>query len=210
MDVNDVSDASPDNVQQAAEHADRPADPVLDHPHPERLIRRHEKLSERNVNSRPVSLPVPTPYDPCIRAISDLSPIMISKMTLETHHRGNRALLHVITSPRREDAIVAVVEDQRGTAISLHLHHQPEESLVPAQEIMPRHGVCIVKEPFFTRHTDGSYILRVDHLRNVVWLAAEDIPSPWRRIVPLNSSESIRHLGNDAVGERRWAEAQRL
>ena len=157
---------------------------------------------------------LPPPYAPCIRPISELEQIAISDMKLETHHRGKRTTLRVITPPDRMTAVMAIVEDEQGTALLLQLYYQPDESVVPAEEIMQPGDVFILKEPFFKTATDGSYALRVDHFGDIVRLANSDdrIPSQWSRQLPTlgQSSKDIRVRGNEAVQEKRWAKAQRL
>jgi hypothetical protein len=111
-------------------------------------------------------------------------------------------------------AVMAIVEDGEGTALLLQLYHQPDESLVPAEEIIRRGDVFILKEPFFKTATDGSYTLRVDHLGDIVRLEIGDdrIPSHWSSIPPTfqDSSKNIRLQGNEAVKAGRWALANRL
>jgi hypothetical protein len=157
---------------------------------------------------------LPPPYPPCVRPIDQLEQIAISDMKLETHHRGKRTALRVLTPPDRMTAVMAIVEDEQGTALLLQLYYQPDESVVPAEEIMQPGDVFILKEPFFKTATDGSYTLRVDHLGDIVRLANNDnrIPSYWRTQHPVlrKSSKDIRVQGNKAVQEKKWAEAHRL
>ncbi|TDZ29863.1 Protein unc-45-like protein A [Colletotrichum spinosum] len=157
---------------------------------------------------------LPPPYAPCVRPISELEKIAISDMKLETHHRGKRTALRVLTPPDRMTAVMAIVEDEQGTALLLQLYYQPDESVVPAEEIMQLGDVFILKEPFFKTATDGSYTLRVDHLGDIVRLANSDdrIPSQWSKQPPnlRQSSIDIRVQGNEAVQKKKWAEAHRL
>lgn len=153
---------------------------------------------------------VPAPYPPSILPLSELQPIMISDMRLETHHRGCKIFLHVLTPPSRMTAVMAIVEDERGNAVVLQLYHQPEESVVPAKEVLLS-GVCVVKEPYFKCATDGSYSVRIDHVSDIVWLDPSDgrVPQKWRQ-PRSTSSANIRKQGNDAVKSEKWAEAERL
>ncbi|KAL0929523.1 uncharacterized protein CTRU02_215422 [Colletotrichum truncatum] len=157
---------------------------------------------------------LPPPYAPCVRPMSELEHIAISDMKLETHHRGMRTALRVLTPPDRMTAVMAIVEDEQGTALLLQLYYQPDESVVPAKEIMQLGDVFILKEPFFKIATDGSYTLRVDHLGDIVRLANGDdrIPLQWRKQPPTlkQSSKDIRLQGNEAVQKKEWAKAHRL
>lgn len=157
---------------------------------------------------------LPPAYAPCVCPSSELQPIAISDMRLETHHRGKGTLVRVLTPPQRMTSVMAIVEDEQGTALLLQLYYQPDEPTVPVREILQRGDVFLVKEPFFKCATDGAYTLRVDHVSDIVRLDNTDkrIPSKWRMqlLMPKQGSKSIRMEGNAAVKEERWAEAQRL
>ncbi|KAF4455900.1 TPR domain [Fusarium albosuccineum] len=227
MDIKDVSKEDHyltfmKKVQSAAERAARRKGQfVRDHPPPQLLVasfmmKIHAASisplsSQENVVS---TTQVPAPYPPCIVAAEDLKPISIAEMRLETHHRGRKVVLRVLTPPDRMTAIMAIVEDQMATAVLLQLYHQPVEAVVPAKEILTPDMVCILKEPFFKCATDGSYSLRVDHPSDFIWLNEGDerIPAKWApSVIELNKdSKSIRMQGNDAVQGQQWAEAHRL
>jgi hypothetical protein len=110
--------------------------------------------------------------------------------------------------------LMALVEDEEGTAVLLRLCRQPEELVVSTKAILKRGSICLLKEPFFKRATDGSYALRIDHVSDIIWLdgADERIPLKWKTsaLNANNNSESIRALSDDALKNRNWAEAQRL
>ncbi|KAH6885425.1 TPR domain protein [Thelonectria olida] len=225
MDVQDVSHESGlvallKQVQDAAERGSRrKGERVRDHRSPEQLISNFVMNLMQSTNNMDgfnaiATTQVPAAYTPCILSLTELKPIMISEMRLETHHRGTSVLLRVLTPPNRMTALMAIAEDEQRTAVLLQLYHQPEERVVPADEILKADKVCVLKEPFFKCATDGSYSLRADHVSDIVWLdeADERIPSKWRKPASNanNSSKSIRTQGNDAVQNRDWAKAQRL
>ncbi|ORY68254.1 TPR domain protein [Pseudomassariella vexata] len=215
MDVKDVSDAD-DYVgflRQTKANAERASkrkgQEVRDHPPPQQLVWRFMlKLSANHTRSRSMSnmiatTQVPAPYAPCICSVDALKPIMISEMRLETHYRGRKTLLHVLTPPDRMTAVMAIVEDEECTAVLLQLYHQPDESVVPAKETVQPGRVCIVKEPFFKATTDGSYSVRVDHISDIIWLDSTDerVPPKWKKLEsPLkHDSHHTRMQGNAAV-----------
>lgn len=140
--------------------------------------------------------------------------MMIADMRLETHHRGTKTLLRVLTPATRITAVMAIVEDEQGTAVLLQLYNQPDDDVVPHEEIMQPDRVCIVKEAFFKSATNGSYSLRVDHVSDIIWLDDTDqrVPPRWRKPALIRSSVSkdIRTQGNSAVAKQNWAEARRL
>lgn len=103
--------------------------------------------------------------------------ILISEMALETHRRR-----------RQVKVIIAVVDDEKGTATCLQLYNQAPGSLVPADQIVRHQRIAIIKEPFLRRAgTDYLYSIRVDHFSDIVWLDDDDhrIPPKWKGLEPL-------------------------
>lgn len=156
------------------------------------------------------------PYYPCTLETTNLKPITIAQMKLQTHHHGNYVVVRVLTAACRINAVEAIVEDTEGTATLLQLFNQPEEDMVPANEILRKGCLYLVKEPYFllTAH-DGSYSLRMDHVSDIMLLNDADalIPPPWKKSRPENEdgrSTSIRLQGNEAVAAKEWAAAERL
>lgn len=228
MDTRDVSDRHEfadfmKRIQNAAEKASRrKGQMVREHPPKEKLITeftmRLFKTSLREAKDEEkttiCTTQVPAPYPPCIVSAEHLEAMMISDMRLETHHRGHKVTLRVLTPPDRLNAVLAIAEDEQGIAVLLQLYQQPEEALVPNTEILAPGKVCIVKEPFFKATTDSTYSVRVDHLGDIIWLDEGDerIPSPWKKpkAILSGSSTGIRMQGNDAVKSEDWAVAERL
>lgn len=226
MDIKDVSGDADyraffNQIQENAARASRRKGEIpRDHPPPSLLVSQFmQKLAlsgsgSGKGNHMISTSQVPPYYPPSIRPIQELKPLMISCMTLEHHHRGNQALIHVLTPSDRMTAVMAIVEDEEGTAILLQLYNQPEESKVSKRHILQAGDVCIVKEPFLKTTADSSYSLRVDHVSDIVWLQDTDhrIPLKWRkRVLSLDgSSQDIRMQGNSAVQKQNWAESERL
>ena len=223
MDIKDQTKqyaAMLENAQKAAERASkRKGELVRHHLHPALvvsnfLLHRQPPAADSENQFKLFTTQVPAPYLPCTVPVSELRPIMISDMRLETHHRGCRATFRVITPPSRIVALLVVIEDEKGTAVPLQIYHQPKQSVVPAEEVL-RTGICIVKEPFFKCSMDGSYTVRVDHVSDIVWLEKDDdrVPQKWRTsAVTLSAGDSARtrQQGNEAVKYEKWAEAERL
>ncbi|KAI0849467.1 hypothetical protein F5Y00DRAFT_261600 [Daldinia vernicosa] len=211
-------------VKQSKENAElaerRKGEKPRDHPPPSLLVlqftmKLYQSASMGGMmNYKLYTSQVPPYYPPCIRPLQDLKPLMISEMMLENHHRGSYALVHVLTPPDRMTAVMAIVEDEEGTAILLQLYNQPEESKVAKEHILKAHDICIIKEPFFKVTNSGAYSLRVDHVSDIIWLEDTDnrIPLEWRkRFISLDeSSEDIRKEGNEAVQKKDWAKAEQL
>ncbi|KAI0888899.1 uncharacterized protein GGS22DRAFT_184475 [Annulohypoxylon maeteangense] len=227
MDIGDFSEHIKykglfDWIKQEAQQAySRRGEKVQDHPPPKILAqnfitsRDYEYKSPLGTNSQKVfAARVPISYPPCVRPVQELEPLMISKMTLETHHRGKQTLIRVLTPATREVYVVAVVEDEEGTALLMQLYNQPEEEVVGADKILRQGDVCIIKEPVFRSNICNDYMIQVDHASDIIWLRDADprIPPKWRKRVqaPDKSSKDIRLEGNAAVQSRKWAEAEQL
>jgi hypothetical protein len=226
MDLQDVSgvDAWMAYLRKATEkieHAGlRKGELVRDHPAPEEVMRMfmvatHSlKKAYSPFNTTMAISQIPPPYPPCTCSADDLQPLMISDLRLETHHRGFKIMLRIFTNPNHVNAITVLVEDEMTDILLLQLYNQPEESDVPAEQLIGRHRVCIIKEPYFKCSTgDGQYTLRVDHPSDIVWLADKDdrIPAQWKILCPFKGSSSdVRKEGNAAVKGQKWAEAERM
>ncbi|KAJ3956710.1 hypothetical protein N0V92_006722 [Colletotrichum tropicale] len=162
---------------------------------------------------RMITTQVPPPYPPCTRPARALTPLPISKMKLQEHHRGHLVIVRTLTVTHRPSAITVIVEDEEGTAVLLQLYNQPEESLVKADDFLPQGSVCLIKEPFFKDTPSGTYSLRVDHVGDIVILPSNDerVPEVWRAPRSIDGdSEQIRLQGNAAVAEQDWGTAERL
>lgn len=160
---------------------------------------------------------VPEPYAPCTLPATNLEPILITQMRLETHHRGRSIVVRILTPPDRMTAVMAIVEDIQGTAALLQLYHQPPEDVVPAAALIKRGGILLLKEPYLKKATsDGTLSLRVDHVSDVIPLdeADELVPPKWRKVQGVSTSKGasakLREQGNKAVGKKMWAEAEQL
>lgn len=159
---------------------------------------------------------VPEPYLPCTLPATDLEPMLITQMKLETHHRRRSIVVRVLTPADRLTAVMAIVEDVQSTAVLLQLYHQPPEDRVPAATIIKPGGLFLLKEPYLKKSTsDGTLSLRVDHVSDVIRLCETDelVPPKWKKAqgVPSNgASAKLRAQGNKAVGKRLWAEAEQL
>ncbi|KAF4452842.1 hypothetical protein F53441_4397 [Fusarium austroafricanum] len=162
-----------------------------------------------------VSVPItqlPEPYPPCIVPEKDLEPICIAEMRLETHHRGKKVFIRVVTPPERINAVTVIVKDEKGTAILLQIYHQPAEDVVPCAQDIPIGTVFILKEPFFKQSVDGPYPLRVDHPGDLIQLDRHDerIP-PELKPLPRKLTDSIESCneGNGFVEKQQWSAAHR-
>lgn len=197
---------------------------VHDHPSPDTLITAFlEKKDNEMANTttetselEPRVTLIETAYPPCAASFRQLSPITISELLLETHHRGRSIFVRILTppwrGPRPWTSLLAVVEDKAGTAVVLRMSFVPEEDVIPADEYLRPGSVLRLKDPYFKRLENGWYCLDVHHVTDVKWFeeTEEGVPSQWRKEPSDEGSESIRRRGNEAVERKAWAEASRL
>ncbi|KAK2061682.1 hypothetical protein LY76DRAFT_590189 [Colletotrichum caudatum] len=227
MDVKDVSEAEEfvayfQQLQITAERARSMKGQIpLDHPSPSMLVGHFEMARGRAIIEMIMkprqcyikTSQMPPAYLPCNRPENELQPLPISKMRLEEHHRGTHVLVRTMTMPHKINVVSAIAEDEEGTAVLLQLYNQPEESEFDVEDILPQGSVCLIKEPFFKKATDGKYSLRVDHVGDFCLLPRDDerIPQQWRSVPHFApTSESIRSRGNTAVRQKKWGRAEKL
>ncbi|KAH7357056.1 hypothetical protein BKA65DRAFT_392716 [Rhexocercosporidium sp. MPI-PUGE-AT-0058] len=151
------------------------------------------------------------PYLPSTAPVHELKKTMISKLTLETHHRGSYLLLRCFVPPIRVMGIISLAEDEAGDAITFSLYQQECEDLQSAGEILKKGSIILLKEPYFKCVGDGGYGLRVDHPSDVVWLSIDDprVPPAWRETgdTGAKSGEELNQEGNAYVSEGKFKQA---
>lgn len=168
-----------------------------------------------NLESSCVAAPfkLPSPYQPCIHAASELSPIAFRQMKPETHHRGKQIVVRVFMTQNQTRGLTrAIVVDEKRTQSFLRMYHQPSETARPEEQFL-RRGCYLIKEPFLNVAVDGGCSLRVDHPSDILLLSLDHelVPAKWRKTEPVvEESSDVRMKGNDAVGKKRWAEAVEL
>lgn len=177
-------------------------------------VQRQKCRTDRDQSFQMITTQIPAAYPPCTRSAAELKPISISEMGLETHHRGRKVVVRVLVPARHINAVMAVVEDEKGTGTLLQVYYQPEEEVVPAEEVLRCECFYLIKEPYFKATTsDDSYSLRIDHPGDLVFLSEgnELIPPKWRKSKTIfGTSNHFRVQGNEAVGKKNWAWAEEL
>ncbi|KAJ5559393.1 hypothetical protein N7513_001792 [Penicillium frequentans] len=142
---------------------------------------------------------LPTAYPPSIVSLDELSKIMLSDLSLETHHRGRYLLVRTVTSIDFMTAVMAIVEDEDERVLMLQLYNQREEISQPPD--LPKGSVLVVKEPYVKVMADGDYGIRVDHLSDLIFVPGFDERAPfsWRpRNLPDEDSPAFwKERGNE-------------
>jgi tetratricopeptide (TPR) repeat protein len=116
------------------------------------------------------------PYPPCTAPLSELEPMNMTDLKMETHHRGRK-----LTVKRHSPVVTLVarswtmVQNEDGTdaerlEILLHKSRYGEDILESTKQF-------IIKEPYFTLTDQGEPTLRIDHPSDLV-VCHEDVVNP--------------------------------
>ncbi|UZP40264.1 hypothetical protein NXS19_008080 [Fusarium pseudograminearum] len=108
-----------------------------------------------------------------------------------------------LDTPDRNEAVLAIAEDEEGTPILLRLFQQPDEKQFLCIATMIDHTSC---------SSQPTHSLIVDHPSDIIPLLHGDerIPEKWRGEVhgdDKSSSSSSREDGNKCFRKKMWAEA---
>lgn len=157
---------------------------------------------------------LPPPYLPSTVSYNELMPTYIRDMRLGTHHRGTYLLIRAVTPPNRMTAITAIVEDEKGDAITLQLYQQPDAKTQPTSSVITEGNSFLIKEPFFKVMAGGEYGLRVDHVSDLVRIDQHHdmLPLQWRpRVMDLSqTANDWKEEGNRQMNKGQyWAAIQR-
>ncbi|KAF7196375.1 RNA polymerase II-associated protein 3, partial [Pseudocercospora fuligena] len=151
-----------------------------------------------------------TAYPPCTASLHFLKPMRIEDLRLETHHRGCVLFLRTFGTPLRMQAVHNVVEDCKGDVERLAAYNF-EVSLSPEQ-VLPKHGIFAVKEPYYKLTADGGTTIRVDHPSDLVKIRSYDanVPAPLRTSVQDHralTASALKDIGNVAFKQRKPQDA---
>lgn len=141
---------------------------------------------------------IPPAYAPSIVPLANLTKAMINDLRLETHYRGSYVLLRSIVPADRISAVLSIVEDEDGSALTFSLYHQGKERAV--EDILAQGAVFIVKEPYLKVMADGNCGIRVDHVTDISYLGMENplMPAPWRQTCDGRANaEDMKVKGNE-------------
>ena len=149
-----------------------------------------------------------TPYPPSSKSASELSPLSIDDLELESHHRGKVLVLRCIEQPIRSAAIQTIVEDSNGTAERLALYNVP--SSFKSEDILPQDFVLAAKEPYYEQSGQGPCI-RVDHPSDIVSLSlSSGLLLESFRQAESKTALQLKDEGNTAYGSKSYLLALRL
>jgi tetratricopeptide (TPR) repeat protein len=162
------------------------------------VLKRLERLASKGLqphgpdplqSAKVETIRVEAPYHPCAMRLTELKPVLMSELGLNTHHRGRVLLAKLVgVVDTTWTNTLATIEDLSGDVELLKLHFvcmdkQPGNS-------WPKVGSWLaIKDPFFT--LDEIYItecIRVDHPSDLI--CAENWPTNFFRQVGLHKTFS--------------------
>ncbi|KAJ5774296.1 hypothetical protein N7457_009192 [Penicillium paradoxum] len=137
-------------------------------------------------NAVGVSFAAPV-YPPCLRPLKDLTKVMVKDLARGTHHRGSYILVRIVALADELTAVMAVVEDEKTDAVPLRLLN---EAFCCQDGTLEEGRVLLVKEPYLALMSDADYVIRVDHVSDIVFAPMDDkmVPSVWREELPEDST----------------------
>lgn len=137
-------------------------------------------------------------YAPCTEPLLSLQRIPLSKLVLETVHRGKYVIFRTLVEPEKAVGIRTVVEDPEGNVdvFSLYNYDLDKNYL----DVIPNGIIIALKEPYYKLAAGGGAILRCDHPQNAIRLNADDSlvrQLIWKSGEPNLNVESRRKLSYD-------------
>lgn len=138
-------------------------------------------------------------YPPSITPLSGLKPITISELRLETHHIGRVLIVRTFTDPVRIQSVQSAVEDKNSEVDQLAVYNC--DSKAPPDYMLPKDTVFAIKGPFYKNANNGGYIIRVDHLSDLVQL------QPTHAMVPMELLPRLLELDKDALRSKTTGNA---
>lgn len=150
------------------------------------------------------------PYPPCTTPLADLTPITIDELRLEEHHIGRVLFARVFGSPYRLQAVQGAIVDAAGNVDRVAVYNF-EIGLKPEQ-VLPKHAILAIKQPYYKVTLDGGVIIRVDHPSDLLVLSEFDAraPSELRSRFPgmdLEDALSWKARGNQAFKNKDFRKA---
>ncbi|EOA86547.1 hypothetical protein ACJQWK_08427 [Exserohilum turcicum] len=116
------------------------------------------------------------PYPPCTTPLSQLEPMKMGDLKMETHHRGRKLVIKrespVVTLVARSWTMVQDEDSTDAERLEMLLHKTRH-----GEEILESSKLFIIKEPYFTLTDQGEPTLRIDHPSDLV-VCHDDIQNP--------------------------------
>ncbi|KAH6649414.1 hypothetical protein F5144DRAFT_634810, partial [Chaetomium tenue] len=146
------------------------------------------------------ALAVGDPYPPCIASLSELQPMKLSDLRMETHHSGfqlriKRASPVVTLSTRSWTMVQDDAEETERLEIVLHNTRH-------GKDILESSKTFTIKEPYFTLTEEGEPTLRIDHPSDLITHPPPDQQPPTQPPTPEQAAKRAlahKQKGNTAL-----------
>jgi tetratricopeptide (TPR) repeat protein len=113
------------------------------------------------------AIAVGQPYPPCTASLSELEPMNMSDLRMETHHRGRMLIVKrespVVTLVARSWTMVQNEDGNDAERLEMCLHKTRH-----GEDVLESTKRFIIKEPYFTLTDQGEPTLRIDHPSDLV------------------------------------------
>ncbi|KAH6844726.1 hypothetical protein B0I37DRAFT_433298 [Chaetomium sp. MPI-CAGE-AT-0009] len=146
------------------------------------------------------ALAVGEPYAPCIISLSELQPMKLSDLRIETHHRGRQLKIKraspVVTLSTRSWTMVQD-DDGETERLEIVLH-----KLQHGKEVLEASSSFTIKEPYFTLTEEGEPTLRIDHPSDLISHPDADLLPPQEPPTPEQAEQRAlahKQKGNTAL-----------
>ncbi|KAF2848569.1 SET domain-containing protein [Plenodomus tracheiphilus IPT5] len=146
-------------------------------------------------------LAVGQPYPPCRASLSELKPMKLAELRMDTHHRGRQLRIKrvspVVDLAARSWAMVQDEDSEDTERVEVCLH-----KLRHGEDILESTKHFVIKDPYFTLTDQGEPTLRIDHLSDLV-VCHEDATSDFKDAATAEKAAiSCKNKGNTALKQQ--------
>jgi len=168
------------------------------------LLQIHDSSCQRLATSVQTSLSSTDPVGSSAAASSvsleRLEPISLTELQVGQVHRGRVLYGTLCAESFRMSAIMTVLEDNNGFAAKLAIYNA-DHSQKNVEMLYPKGAKVAIREPYFDRADDGSFVIRVDNPANVEMLVNQEEQAKSLLDVDV---EEMRQKGNDCFRDKQW------
>lgn len=149
-------------------------------------------------------IPIEKPYLPSTASLEELTPMKLSELKMETHHKGRKLAV------RRKEAVVEqkahtwTMVEEEGSDDAERLEVVVHKSR-GGEDLLDSITAFTIKEPYFTLSDDNEPTLRIDHPSDIV-IHHEEVPSS-EGVSAVDQATKCKEEGNAALKRKDLLEA---
>ncbi|TDZ74843.1 putative protein lysine methyltransferase SET6 [Colletotrichum trifolii] len=146
-------------------------------------------------------------FPPSTASLQELSPIKLSELQMDTHHRGRSLTVQrarrcpVVTLAARSWTVVQDEEETETERLEICLH-----KTIDGQDTLESGRRYIIKEPYFTLTEDGEATIRIDHPSDLIVCHEEIVKGSHTQIEDATKAEELakkcKDKGNAALQKK--------